>query len=81
MTGWASSASERGRLEGEVVTGRGGELGRLCCLGWFGHFLFLLPALFLSISIFYLLNKPRASMWGPVKGWQFTGIELIKIVG
>ena len=49
-------ARELGQL-GEV--GRAGELGRLCCLGWFSHFLFLLPVLFLSISIFYLLNKPR----------------------
>ena len=34
VMGWASSASGRGRLGGEVVTGRGGELGQLCCLGW-----------------------------------------------
>ena len=78
--GWGEQAAGQAGLRPEE---RSGGLGR----GLLGQkeegarLVMLGPDLAFLFPIFYLLNKPRASMWGPVKGWQFTGIKLIKIVG
>ena len=77
MTGWASSAMEEAGWK--VRWSRAEEASWADSVAWAG--LAISSFSFLLYSFLFLLNKPRASMWGPIKCWQFTGIELIKIFG